>query len=323
MKFDVTSAGVGILAGLAAALLSAGAIVQSGVAMFLYFLTPLPIFIAALGWGTMAGIIAAVAATAAIAIVAPMAALLVALTSIIPAATGAYFAGLARPASEMGGPKDAIVWYPLPDIVLRLALMVGGGLIIIGIIIGFGETLAREFADAIMTGLSHANPNFKPSPEMRDNLAAIMVVALPAIQAASCLIALVGNFYLALRVTALSRRLRRPRDDWPATLRMPRLGLLAFAFSLALAFLGGGIGHAAAAIAGALGAGFLLAGFASLHFRTRGAPWRPVALSLAYIAVALFAFVLFFFLIAGLFDTSRNAPMSKASPETPPTDKPH
>ncbi|GGA85927.1 membrane protein [Brucella endophytica] len=318
MKFDATSAGVGILAGLAAALLSAGAIVQSGVAMFLYFLTPLPIFIAALGWGTAAGIIAAIAATAAIAIVAPMGALLVALTSIIPAAAGAYLAGLARPASEMGGPKDAIVWYPLPDIIFRLGLMVAGGLIIIGIIIGFGQDLAREFADAIMAALTQANPDFTASPEMRDNLAATMVVLLPAIQAATCLIALVANFYLALRLTSISGRLRRPRDDWPATLRMPRIGLLVFAVSLTLAFLGSGIGHAATAVAGALGAGFMLAGFATMHMRTRGQPWRPVALWLAYLAVALFAFVLFLFLIAGLFDTSRNAPMTKL---TPPNDK--
>jgi hypothetical protein len=320
MKFDATSAGVGILAGLAAALLSAGAIVQSGAAMFLYFLTPLPIFIAALGWGTAAGIIAAVAATAAIAFAAPMGALLVALTSIIPATMGAYLAGLARPASEMGGPQDATLWYPLPDIIFRLALMVAAGLIIIGIMIGFGQDLAREFADAIMTGLSQANPEFTPSPEMRDTLASTMVVALPAIQGATCLIALVGNFYLALRITAVSGRLRRPRDDWPATLRMPRTGLLLFAVSLALAFLSGGIGHAATAVAGALGAGFLLAGFAIMHFRTRGAPWRPIALWLAYVAVALFAFVLFLFLIVGLFDTSRNAPMTK--PSSKPTDTP-
>jgi len=317
MKFDGTSIGVGILAGLAAALMSAGVIVQSGMAMFLYFLTPLPIFIAALGWGTAAGLVSAVVATIAVALVAaPMAALLVALTSIVPAATGAYLAGLARPAEEMGGPADTLVWYPLPDIIFRLALMVAASFIIIGIIIGFGEDLARQVADAIVTSVSQANPEFTASAEMRDNLATFMVVALPAIQPATCLIVLIANLYLALRLTALSGRLRRPRDDWPATLRMPRTALAALAVCLVVAFIGGGIGHAAAAVAGALSAGFLLAGFAMMHYRTRGAPWRPFALWLAYLAVVLFAFVLFLFLIAGLFDTSRNAPVSKTSPKS-------
>ncbi|GAB1581525.1 DUF2232 domain-containing protein [Phyllobacterium phragmitis] len=318
MKFDGTTIGVGILAGLAAALMSTGVIVQSGMAMFLYFLTPLPIFIAALGWGTAAGLVSAAVATVAVALVAaPMAALLVALTSIIPAATGAYLAGLARPAEEMGGPADTLVWYPLSDIIFRLALMVAASFIIIGIIIGFGEDLARQVADAIVTSVSQANPDFTASSEMRDNLAAFMVAALPAIQPATCLLVLIANLYLALRLTALSRRLRRPRDDWPATLRMPRAALAALAVSLVVAFFGGGIGHAAAAVAGALSAGFLLAGFAMMHYRTRGAPWRPFALWLAYLAVVLFAFVLFLFLIAGLFDTSRNAPVSKTSPKSP------
>lgn len=55
MKFNGTIIGIGILAGLASALMSSGVIVQGGamaaMVMVLYFLTPLPIFIVALGWG--------------------------------------------------------------------------------------------------------------------------------------------------------------------------------------------------------------------------------------------------------------------------------
>jgi hypothetical protein len=80
MKFNGTIVGVGILAGLASALMSSGVIVQSGMAMVLYFLTPLPIFVAALGWGSTAGIVAAAVATVAVGVFAvPMAALLMAL----------------------------------------------------------------------------------------------------------------------------------------------------------------------------------------------------------------------------------------------------
>lgn len=110
MKFNGTIIGIGIMAGLASALMSAGVIVQpglmAGLAMVFYFITPLPIFAAALGWGSSAGIVAALAATGAVGIfAAPMAALLMALTSFIPAATGAYLSGLARPPKNWVAPR--------------------------------------------------------------------------------------------------------------------------------------------------------------------------------------------------------------------------
>src|SRR5690606_33851391 len=92
MKFNGTIIGIGILAGLASALMSSGVIVQGGavaaMAMVLYFLPPLRVFVVALGWGSSAGIVAAAAATVAVGgVAAPLAALLMALTSFIPAAT--------------------------------------------------------------------------------------------------------------------------------------------------------------------------------------------------------------------------------------------
>lgn len=312
MKFNGTIIGVGILAGLASALMSSGVIAQSGLAMVLYFLTPLPIFVAALGWGSSAGIIAAFVATAAVSVVAaPMAALLMALTSFIPAATGAYLSGLARPAAEMGGPKDILVWYPLSDIIFRLALMVAVSFLAIGAIIGFGPDMARELANVLITRIAEADPQFTASDDMRDALTSLFMIALPAIQPATCLLILIGNLYIALRMTAASGRLKRPRDDWPSTLRMPRPALLVLALTLAAAFLPGGIGSAATVFVGAVGAGFMLSGFAIMHARSRGMSWRPVVLWLAYVAVVLFAFLLLAFLVAGLFDTSRTAPVSK------------
>ncbi|MBC2884594.1 DUF2232 domain-containing protein [Ochrobactrum sp. CM-21-5] len=322
MKFNGTILGIGILAGLASALMSSGVVAQSGVmasmAMALYFLTPLPIFAAALGWGSTAGIIAAAAATVAVGIFAvPMAALLMALTSFVPAATGAYLSGLARPADELGGPKNVLVWYPLSDIVFRLALMVSLSFIIIGGILGFGPDMARELANTLIDRVAEADPQFTASDDIRDGVTSLLMIALPAIQPATCLAILVGNLYVALRLTAMSGRLRRPRDDWPATLRMPRPALLVFAVALAVAFMPGSAGLVATVVAGALGAGFMMAGLAIMHFRTRGKVWRPVALWLAYVAILLFAFLLFIFMVLGLFDTSRGAPVSKI----PGTDK--
>lgn len=316
MKFNGTIIGIGILAGLASALMSVGVIAQTGamasVAMILYFLTPLPVFVVALGWGSSAGIVAAAAATIAMgAAASPMVALLMALTSYIPAATGAYLSGLARPAEELGGPKGILVWYPLSDIVFRLALMVAISFIIIGAILGFGPDMARELANTIIDRVAEADPQFTAGDDIRDNVTTLLMIALPAIQPAMCLAVLVGNLYLAQRLISISGRVRRPRDDWPATLRMPRPALLVFAVALAAAFLPGGIGLAATVVAGVLGAGFAMAGLAIMHFRTRGKVWRPIALWLAYVAIILFAFLLFIVMVLGLFDTSRGAPVSK------------
>jgi len=312
MKFNGTIIGVGILAGLASALMSSGVIAQSGLAVVLYFLTPLPIFVAALGWGSSAGLIAAACATIAVGIfAAPMAAVLMALTSYAPAAIGAYLSGLARPASELGGPKDIMVWYPLSDIVFRLALMVAASFIVIGFILSFGPDMARELANTLIDRLAEADPQFTASDEMRQSVSALLMVALPAIQPATCLAILMGNLYLALRLTALSGRLRRPRDDWPATMRMPRQALLVFAVALAIAFLPGAAGLVATVVVGALSFGFMIAGLATFHHRTRGKAWRPVVLWFVYVAIILFAFLLFVFMVFGLFDTSRGAPTSK------------
>lgn len=316
MKFNGTIIGVGILAGLASALMSSGVIAQSGLTMVLYFLTPLPIFVAALGWGSSAGIVAAIAATIAIGGVAsPMVALLMALTSYIPAATGAYLSGLARPADELGGPKNIMVWYPLSDIIFRLSLMVAASLIVIGAIIGFGPDMAKEFSNLVIDRVAEADPQFTANDDMRNMMTSMVMFILPAVQAGTCLLILMGNFYMALRLTAASGRLRRPRDDWPATLRMPRTALFVFALALAIAFLPGPLGLIATTIVGALGTGFMMAGLAIFHARTRGKVWRPVALWLVYVTILLFAFLLCVFMVLGLFDTSKAAPVSKI-PET-------
>ena len=320
MNYSSKHIGTGILAGLAAALLASGVLVQSGFAMLLYVLTPLPIFIAALGWGTAAGLIAAATASVAVAIVAaPMVAVLIALTSFIPAATGAYLAGLARPAQELGGPKDALVWYPLPDILFRLSLLISVSFVIVGAIVGYGPDMVREISGAVIASLQASDPEFSASDDFREMLQQFLLLGLPAIQAATSLLFLTANFYLALRITERSGVLRRPRDNWPATLRMPRPALPVFALVFAGSmFLSGPAGMIATTFTGALAAGFIMAGLAIVHWRTRAAPWRMFALWLAYFLLIVFAFSALIFLVLGLLDTSRGASLSKAPPANEP-----
>jgi hypothetical protein len=58
----------------------------------------------------------------------------------------------------------------------------------------------------------------------------------------------------------------------------------------------------------------VLAGFASLHFKTRGKPWRPFALWFAYVSVLLFTIPIFVILILGLMDTRRAIALTPTGP---------
>lgn len=312
MHLDRTIIGVGILAGLASALMSSGVLIQSGLAMVLYFLTPLPIFVAALGWGSTAGIIAAIAATASVALfTTPMAALLIALISFIPAAYGAYLCGLARSGADVGGPENSLVWYPLSDLIFRLAITVAFSFLAVGVIIGYGPQMAHELANEVILRLTEADSQFTANEEARDSIAALLMFILPAMQPAVTLLALIANLYLALRLNAMSGRLRRPRDDWPSSMRLPRMALPILAVALALSFTSGTIAQIASVFVGALGLGFTLSGFAVMHMRSRGKSWRAALLWLAYLAIILVSPLILVFFVLGLFDTTRTAPVSQ------------
>src|SRR5262245_36742221 len=99
---------VGLGAGAAAALLFGSILSGSIVTVFLFYLAPLPILIASLGWSQLAGLIAAVSATAVIVLVSGV------FLIIVPAmAFGAWWLGylalLARPSTN----GAALEWYPI------------------------------------------------------------------------------------------------------------------------------------------------------------------------------------------------------------------
>ena len=124
---------VGFGAGAAAALLFASVVSGSLAAVFLFYLAPLPIMIAALGWSHLAGLIAAASATAVVAVLSG-----VFLIAVPVIAFGAWWLGylamLARPATNGGG--DVLEWYPVGRLVLWAAVI--GTLIVAAAVPNFG-----------------------------------------------------------------------------------------------------------------------------------------------------------------------------------------
>lgn len=295
----------GLLAGVTAALLGFGAGVHSSLAFLLYAASAMPVLIAGLGWGVRAAIVAVLAAAlAGSLLVSPMFALTMALFTTIPAGWISHLANLARPASEIGGPDDLMAWYPLPDILLHLCGLVTAAVIILGTMIGFGPELVASMVDTMARSFA-AQPNgLALDPTALESTKRTMVLLLPAMQAGMWLITLFSAYYIASRVVAQSGQGVRPREDMPSSLRMHRNAIFIMLAGVALTFAGGAAAMIGATVVGAFGAGFLIAGFASLHFRTRGKDFRTPLLVLAYLSSVLLlpAFVI---LAIGLADTRR------------------
>jgi len=320
---NANTIGIGLVSGAATALLCLGVVSGSGLSVVLYFLSAVPLMVATLGWGFAAGLSGAVISAVLIAAFAnvPMAVYIV-MTTILPATAAGYWMNLARPADEVGGPAGKLAWYPLSDVIVRLAVITAGAFIVAGALIGYGPALVDELVGEMIVRLQEANPEFAFTPEGRESFLAFMTGAIPFMQPALWLMILIGSLYLALAITRASGRLKRPKDDWPEALRLPRTGTIILAVAIAGSFLTGPLGLAATTFAGALTGGFTMAGFAIFHARTRGQPWRPFAMIVVYGAVAITLIAALPFFFVGLLATARPMPVSPGGGTRPPTGTP-
>jgi hypothetical protein len=314
---NATSLMTGALAGVTAALLLLGANTQSYFAILLVAAAALPVLIAGLGWGNVAAATAVVVAGLGLAAFSsPMAALFIVILMLGPAAWLSHVANLARPASELGGPEDALAWYPLSDILSHLVLMVTVAAIIIGAITGYDDRLASLVVDQVVIAMKAQDPQYNLSPDVVEQFKSAFHIGWPLLFGTLWVMILFSAYYIASRIVQMSGKNLRPREDMPSTLRMHRYSIFAFLGGLVLAFMGGTLATIGAVICGTFGAGFLLAGFAVFHFRTRGKSWRLPVLWLGYMSVFIFTIPAFFFLLSGLMDTRRAIALSPAGKTT-------
>ena len=300
MNRSLTPVMIGAAAGVAAALLSVGSVVQTVLSFLLFMLSALPLLLAGLGWGPVAGGTAALVCTLAIYVFAgePQA-IIIAVTTVIPATLAAYNGGMAR--LENG---RAVEWYPLGSILFVLTIAVAAGFILSGIYIDF-PTVSGELSVELVKRIAEADPEFAKDPLATMSLANFLINAVPFIQPSSWLLVMVANFWLALLISRRSGLFQRPKDDWPTSLRMPSRALPLFAVAMAATFMSGGWQMIAWCIAGAFSMAFVLTGFAMLHRVSRGRAWRGAALWVAYATSMTIGFPAILFLFAGLYDTAK------------------
>jgi hypothetical protein len=295
---------VGLGAGAAAALLFASVVSGSLAAVFLFYLAPLPIMIAALGWSHIAGLIAAASATAAVAVLSG-----VFFVAVPVIAFGAWWLGylalLARPAVNGGG--GALEWYPVGRLVLWAAVL--GTLIVAAAVPNFGTD-----QESLQAALRKTYERILRDQALID----VLVVAVPPAAAVFSTVTNVFNLWLAARAVKISGRLKRPWPDLTA-LTLPPSSSALLAAAIAGSFLPDLAGVLAGVLAASLLMAFAILGFAVLHAITRGMRARIVMLTALYAAAIVLGWPVLAMAVLGLAEILLNIRSRVARKRGPPT----
>jgi hypothetical protein len=302
---------IGIGAGAASALLFASVATGSLLSVLLFYLAPLPILIAVLGWTHWSGLIAALGGALALtAVFGGMFFFGFLASAGLPAWWLGYLAMLARPAPAHGGnghadPAAAMEWYPPGRLVVWAAVL--GALIVIVAMPNFG-TNAESFHAGLQSALAqllHLESSTAADAPQSNRVVDFLIIAIPPAAAVLATLTNVLNLWLAGRIVKFSGSLRRP---WPAleTMTFPPLVAAALGAAILVSFAGGLAGIAASVIAAALTMAYGVLGFAVLHAITRGIDSRPFLLGGVYASVLVFGWPVLVLCALGLAESAFN-----------------
>jgi hypothetical protein len=271
---------IGIIAGLVAAIGTLGSL---SMPLFAQLVAMIALFMAGLGFGRVAGLVAVATAAVALGVyTSSVFATFIFAITLLPAAVMSQLALLARPASEIGGPDQALAWYPLSDILLAGAMITAVAAITL-LLLQPVDALYSVVIDRAVEVIGGANPEMVITPEQKAEVLSMLKVFGPVSQSFGNMIMLFAGFYFAMVILAAMKRNVRPREDIRVALRMSRISVVVFFGGLALMLIGGTASIIGASFAGATGAGFTLAGFAVIHNALRDKTFALPVLVLVYI----------------------------------------
>jgi hypothetical protein len=297
---NLTAILIGLAGGFASALLFAAVLGGGALGTPLFALSPLPIAIAALGWGTAAGALAAVTGAALIAsVMAPAAGLVYAIATAAPIAWYAHLAGLARQ-----GEDGELEWYPLWRVFSAITVLTPITTVACGALMGVSvDDVASTLADALLAVGASQEAGVTPDrAELVENLR-FYVRLMPVTVTMLWLSVMVANLWLAARIVRKSDRLRRPWEPMPEAAGLPAFFGLVLLVALALSFGDSALALAAGAFSGAFAMAFAILGFATLHVITRGNPARGLLLGTLYAATFVFSLPLLPLALLGIADS--------------------
>lgn len=299
---------VGVAAGVCSALLFvAGAGGPVLLALLLFMLAPLPLFLAGLGWGPQAIVCSGAAGMATSAIVqGPRLAAIYVIALAVPVAIVCWLAHLRRPGPQPApqaatpesqtGPSQtvsppALEWFSAGDLLAWMAIMAGCIALISLLSIGTDAATVTQTARALlerqMKNWSSLGGRTLSTDEI-EAITAVFVRLLPAATAMSWLFMMLLNLWLAGRVLRTSGRLFR---SWPqiAGLELPSWLSIALAAALSISFLSGYPALVAGGFASAFVTVYAAAGLAVLHWISYGKANRPFTLIAAYVSALMLA----------------------------------
>jgi hypothetical protein len=300
---------IGVGAGAATALLFASVASGSALSVPLFYLAPLPILIAAMGWSHWAALIAAVVASASLAAVFGAFFFIAFMLAIgLPAWWLGYLALLARPATR--ATPDGLEWYPVGHLVfwaaiIAAAIVIAGMLTLGSDLDGFRNSLRSGLERMLKIPVRAPSSPDAAAPDISDpnRLIDILVAVLPPAAAVLATVTNVVNLWLAERVVKISGRLRRPPSDL-AAMHFPSYAPALVGAAVVASLLPGIVGTSAGVLAASLLMAYAILGFAVLHMITRGTASRSFMLSGIYVAVFVFGWPVLIMSLLGLADTA-------------------
>ncbi|WP_454618687.1 DUF2232 domain-containing protein [Bradyrhizobium cenepequi] len=297
---------IAIAAGCASALMFASLISGALISLLLFWLAPLPLMMAGLGWGPLTASVGGIAAALSLGAIFGLP---YCITFVIMVALPAWWLGhlalLGRPIADPnpgGGPAPAAVnleWYPVGRILLWIAgfavLTTMAALLTLG-------TDAASIAAAMKRGLMRVlDSRMVTANADMERVVDAMVAVAPLAAVIVTMISLTINLWLATLVTATSGRLRRPWPDLRTT-ALPAMTLVASCVGIAFCFTSGLLAILAQVITTALMVAYALTGFAVLHTVTQSLNSRALWLSCAYVVVVIFTWPVMAMVVLGIAD---------------------
>ena len=296
---------VALAAGAASALMFASISSGALISILLFYLSPLPIMVAAFGWGPLAAAIGGVGAACVLgAIFGLPYSIAFAMMVAVPGWWLGHLALLGRPIEGAAGDgatqqPPALEWYPVGRILLWIAAFA---------VITTTATLLTLGADtdtitaALRRGLLKVliAGDGQGSVEI-ERLVDMLVILAPLAATILSMVTLTLNLWLAGKITQTSGRLNRPWPELRST-ALPSMTLVALLVAAALSFVGGMLALLAQIVTAALVIGYALVGFAVLHTLTLSLNSRGFWLGGIYAVVVMFGWPIVAIFALGIAD---------------------
>jgi len=298
---------IALIAGAASALMFASIISGALISLVLFYLAPLPLMVASIGWGPLSASIGGIAAAAGLGAMFGLPyCLAFAVTVALPAWWLGHLALLGRsepaaraPANGAAPAEPQIEWYPVGRILLWIAGF--ATLTTIAALLTLGSD-AEGITSALRRGLLRIlrAADQEPGGETDQFIDALVTIA-PAAATIVSMMTLTLNLWLSAKVTATSGRLRRPWPDLMSA-ELPAMTLAVLCIAIAFCFTGGLLAIIAQIVTAALMMAYALTGFAVLHTLTLALKSRAFWLGSTYAFVVIFGWPVIAMVILGLAD---------------------